>query len=149
VLYNTRNLIYTPQVTNDHWKASTSSRNSSSVSSVSNRAVFCLSGQQFIFFVFFIFTERNISRCAPKRFSYLSLHFIRQRLLLLWNERVDTIILCSHNVIRSNPILTSTYSRISWVSPAGCSNNQKCKTLCVAVRRPKLVALPCAVPQSL
>jgi len=75
VLYNTRNLIYEPQITNDHWKVSTSNRNASSVSSVSNRAVFCLSGQQFIFFVFFIFTDWNISRCAPKRFSYLSFRF--------------------------------------------------------------------------
>jgi hypothetical protein len=40
VLGSTRNLIYTPQVTNDHWKASTNGRNASSVSSVSNRAVF-------------------------------------------------------------------------------------------------------------
>jgi len=117
VLYHTRNLIYTPQVTNDHWKASTSSRNASSVSSVSNRAVFCLSGQQFIFFVFFIFTDWNISRCSLKRFSYLFLRFIRQRLLLLWfllwNKRLDTIILCIHNFILSNPILT--YSTIFWV----------------------------------
>jgi len=76
MLYNTRSLIYAPQVTNDHRKASSSSRNASSVSSVSNRAfLFCLSGQQFILFVFFIFTDWNISRCSPKRFSYLSLRF--------------------------------------------------------------------------
>jgi hypothetical protein len=58
-------------------------RNASNVSSVSNRAVFCLSGQQFIFFVFFIFTNLNFSRCSPKRLSYLSFRFIRQRLPLL------------------------------------------------------------------
>ena len=151
VLYNTGNLIYKPQVTNNHWKASTSSRNASSVSSVSNRAVFCLSGQQFIFFVFFIFTDWNISRCSTKRFSYLSLRFIRHSLLLLWSLLWKKALITSLSVSikLSFQILFLHILGYSGIDLKNAHITRSVKCLCLSVRRPNLMALPCAVPQCL
>ena len=144
--YTTHEIWYAHnKLTNDGWKASTSRTRLKVSRRWAIEYLFsCLSGQQFIFYVFFIFTDWNISRCAPKRLSYLSLRFFfRQRLLLLflllWNERVDTIILCIHNVILSNPILTCC--RIFWARSEKCSNNHKCRRFVCICKKAELYGI--------
>lgn len=148
-LYNTRSLIYAPRVTNDHWEASSSSRNASSVSSVSNRTFFLSLGTTIHLLRILYFYRLEHFSLFTEAFPLSCPSLFRQRLLLLWfllwNERVDTIIFCIH-VIPSNPVLP--YSRTFWIWPERCSNNQKCKRF-ISVRSPNLMALPCVLPQYL
>ena len=116
----------------------------------------CLVGEQSS--TFFLVSRDNNSSSTYSLFlptgTFLVVHrsaylifpfafFFRQRLLLLfllvWNERVDTIILCIHNVILSNPILTCC--RIFWARSEKCSNNHKCRRFVCICKKAELYGI--------
>ena len=150
-MYKARNLINTPQVTNDHWKAPTSSRNASNVSSVSIEQFFVSrdnnSSSSYSLFLptgTFLVVHRSVSLILPFALSGRGCFFAG--------------FFCEMNaLIPSFSVSTTLSFQILFLHILGYSGfemknvqiTRSAKCLYVSVGRPNLMALPCAVPQYL